>query len=141
VVAPSEASNFESVYEVLLRVVNVNLEGLMPRLGLERLPRAGLPDGLAPALGVHFRSLLEVMYWHLARVVAGAEDVRAARCEECQRPFVRTHGRERFCPPLGPEKASLCSGRARARRSRQKSRTADAPAINKHKEEPDAKNR
>ncbi len=103
--------------DIVLQVVNKGLADSPTatpfRMSLES-------DGSRFRIGYSFQSLLQVIYWHLARVAAGEGGRSVARCEECGRFFVKTHGKQRFCPsPEGGQ--SLCGLKVRQRRLRGKS--------------------
>ncbi|MFO0706712.1 MAG: hypothetical protein U0412_07635 [Nitrospira sp.] len=95
-------------------LINKNLSGI--RIGLE-------PEGSREKSYFAFRSLIEMAYWHLHNQIA------AGTIKHCERPgcdgfFVRTHGRERFCPEptTGPKNESRCAVLDRASRAMPKYR-------------------
>ena len=78
-------------------------------------------DPVGVRLEVHWRAMLDVVYWHLASYASGERGW--GRCQECGDFFNRTDPRRRFCPPpegLYARSQSLCGLRYRARLSRQK---------------------
>lgn len=112
-------------YQLLASMVNVNIQHVGRRLSFSRHGR----QGLRPALFA--RSLLEAIWWHVGEAALLTEHERTQDdiiengsvkvCEECGRPFISTHGKERFCPdPLGGP--SKCASRNRQRRYRQRLR-------------------
>lgn len=102
--------------DIVLQVVNKGLVD-SPTATPFRMSLEG--DGGRFRIGYSFQSLLQVIYWHLARVAAGEGGRSVARCEECGRFFVKTHGKQRFCPsPEGGQ--SLCGLKVRQRRLRGK---------------------
>lgn len=66
------------------------------------------------------QGLIQVIYWHLARVAAGEGGRSVGRCEECGQFFQKTHANRRFCPAPseGVQGESLCALKARQRRHR-----------------------
>lgn len=104
-------------------------------VALARMVRAGIVQGnirrvyrLVPQQSgaspdFHFRAPFQVAFWRLANMISGVEVVAA--CESCGQPFIRTHGRQRFCPSWqvpGQRGESPCSARERMRRSRTRNR-------------------
>jgi hypothetical protein len=113
---PQGKSSEELGTEILCDIVNANLLGVTEQL-------VPAPGGVTRRVRA-FRSLVDVAYWHLARLAASSQ---LAECDECGALFERTDGRQRFCPPphwLDPDghkkgpKESLCAKRARMRRLR-----------------------
>jgi hypothetical protein len=109
----------QAATDIILQVVNKGLADSPTatpfRMSLESA------DGGRFRIGYSFQSLLQVIYWHLARVAAGEGGRSVARCEECGQFFVKTHGKQRFCPPPGGEDGqSLCGLKVRQRRLRSK---------------------
>ncbi|MHB9089954.1 MAG: hypothetical protein ACYC7H_00910 [Chloroflexota bacterium] len=106
--------------EVIQRIVNPNLAGFRLAVSPAANPQTGFPLELRYAAS----TLLEVAYWHLARIVAGysaAEDVR--ECAECHSLFLRTYPTQRFCPSdpfTDGHKQGRCGKRARMRELRKK---------------------
>lgn len=94
---------------LILTIVNDNLQTIHPRLMLAE------PGGKL-ALYHDFAALLDVIYWRLARIAVSSE--RLSRCAYCGQYFLRTHGRQQYCPPPEGTKSreSLCSRKARAHR-------------------------
>lgn len=92
-------------------IVNPNLAGVQRFLELHRGE-----DDSSLRVGYHFDALISAAYWHMSRFIADEE--RVARCDYCSRYFLQTHGAQRYCPPDGSGE-SLCSRKARARRSSQ----------------------
>jgi hypothetical protein len=80
------------------------------------LRRAGHRLFLAGAgfdLGIDANSLIEVVWWHVARVAAGQVGRGLRRCKECEHLFIVTDGRQQFCPHPTGTGESLCGDRNR----------------------------
>ena len=96
-------------------IINQNLSGVHPQLFSVD------PDG---ALGLFqdYAALLDVIYWQLAQLIVSGE--RLSRCAYCGNYFLRTHGKQHYCPPpdfgSDDKSESLCSRKARAKRERSK---------------------
>jgi hypothetical protein len=80
-------------------------------------------------MGFMFGSLIEGIWWHLARYVAGQGDI--AICKGCDHYFERTDKRQQFCPPpeehvleaqhgIRQRAQSLCANRYRLKKHRAK---------------------
>ena len=83
----------EEVAKVIIaQTVSANLTGMAPTL----YPVQG-DDARQFELGYHFRSLLNVVYWHLVHVLT--ENRPLIQCKECRGYFVETRKGQRFCPP------------------------------------------
>jgi len=67
-------------------------------------------------LGYTFAALIEVVYWHVARIAEQGDSV--GRGEACGQYFHRTHGKQRYCPASDTWAESRCGRNARARRER-----------------------
>ena len=110
---PSDESAEGKARLLLAQIVNRNLSGVRPQL------LSADPDG---ALGLYYdyAALLDVIYWQLAQLAVNAE--RLARCAYCGGYFLRTHGRQQYCPSpdfdSDHKSESLCSRKARAKRAR-----------------------
>lgn len=93
----------ESALHVIAHIVNANLGGVERELVVESQPPGGAL-GLTSAFTPH--SLTDCIYWLLADAVA---DGKVRACLACQRFFVSTDQRMKFCPrPMGHSGASLC---------------------------------
>jgi hypothetical protein len=91
-----------SALHVIAHIINGNLGGVTRELLVE--PQAGGALGLTSIFAP--LSLLDCIYWLLADAVA---DGKVRACLACQRFFVSTDGRMKFCPrPMGQDGASLC---------------------------------
>ena len=66
-----------------------------------------------------FRSLVEIIYWHLRTSLLGS---RLRRCKECGSFFVQGDKREIFCPVPKKYGQSVCGNRFRSRMAMRKSR-------------------
>lgn len=104
-----------SAEEVVAIILNFNLTQTMHQIRTA-------PLRLEPQVP----SLLQAIYWHLARIVTSERpDRRLTRCEECGNLFEVRDERQRFCPPpshqLGTT-GSVCGARNRKRRVRQRKR-------------------
>ena len=127
---------------VVLSLVGLRLDGLRIRLR-STLGTGGylvtsdfgsaesriiFPEPETPSSGItgvqlelEYRSLADVVYWHLAVLALG--NAGLTRCLECGAFFIQTDPRQRFCPPahdaVGSRRQSLCGLRYRAKKSRQ----------------------
>jgi hypothetical protein len=97
---------------IVAQLVNENTE----RLGSEKL---AVVDGRFKD-GYSLAALIEIVYWHVYRLVKGLESL--GRCEECGEYFPKFHAKQHFCPGQDG-KESACAARARQRRARAKART------------------
>ena len=98
--------------ESLIReLVNPNLSRISSNL--LQVPNAGLQ------LGLTFPALVDIAYWHAARLVASQSGI--ARCRACGLYFIQTDPRQKFCPPSAaehPNTESRCGRRFRANKER-----------------------
>lgn len=97
----------ETAIHMVAHIINSTLDQQRVRL------EAGENGKFFLVYGV--RSLVEVAYWHLARIATG--DIALRRCQRCGAPFPESHGRQRFCPPEGPGSEGRESACARQERS------------------------
>lgn len=114
-VMANEAPPADMARALIQQVMNPNLERI--RYELQPVPENGESPPGSMHLRLRGRALLDIAYWQAAAVVAG--DSRVGCCQECGTYFVKTHGRERFCPEdVGGE--SRCQKRHAMRRLRAK---------------------
>ena len=64
--------------------------------------------------------LVEVVWWHVQAVAVAGDAKKIALCElpSCGAPFIRTDGRQRFCPADFASKKSRCAALYQKRKSR-----------------------
>ena len=96
-------------YQLLADVTNSNIS----RTSLRFVPGASEQDGGRLTRSLHWSTLLEVIYWHLGSAAAGAREL--ADCRFCGALFVKTDGRQIFCPPNGIEIENHRTGKRRTR--------------------------
>lgn len=94
-----ESDPIGSAYRVVDAVLNANLGAAVRRI-----------EGGKSVL--QFTSLIQLIYWRVADYRNGE---RLRQCEECGTWFFATDARQRYCPPAGGRRESLCGKRARAR--------------------------
>lgn len=96
---------------IVRSIINRNLAGIGPVLSEIRTELQ---------LGFSFRSLLDVIYYQLAKAVTGGQMQRCA-AKDCGGLFIQQDPRQRFCPLwLGVKGESLCSLRERQRTWRER---------------------
>jgi len=97
-------------FRMIQSIINPNLAGVYRQLSIPSLgdPRIEIMYG--------WDSLLSVVYWHLAEMVAGG---RVQECQECGMPFLQKHGRQRFCAPAPFYTESKCALKFRQRKHRE----------------------
>ncbi len=71
-----------------------------------------------------FSALIEVAYWQIADTIKENQEI--IRCEECGASFVKTHTRQKFCPPKFRQTESACATRFRVRKCREKKKNKSA---------------
>lgn len=86
------------VRRVALLIINSNITGIYRQATIKE-------DGKIES-AFYFSSMLDVIYWHILNAMEGGADI--GRCEECGTPFIKTDGRQRFCPKQYGEKESRC---------------------------------
>jgi hypothetical protein len=111
----------DAALHVIVAILDVNLQGVSRGMGIERRDDSRVPE----LVNLFYpENLLDCIYWHLADAVVGSS---ICRCENCQRFFIATHGRMRYCPRLmGEEGVSRCMNQAKQRSFRQKNRNGKA---------------
>lgn len=100
----------EFTASAIQEIINTNIGTSAPRL--ERYGKHLF------TLSCSYGCLLEAIYSHLADVAIGQRSF--LRCEFCDNFFEQKDKRQRYCPPVGGAKESLCSRRGRKQRHLEK---------------------
>lgn len=77
-----------------------------------------LPNGEGIKSAFYFSALIDTIYWHILNAIEGATEI--GRCQWCHTPFIKTDGRQRFCPKRYGETESRCALAFRQRQYREK---------------------
>ncbi len=103
---------WSQAWNIVRRVINPNLSGVHPEINLwaSRSPAA-------PLVVQGWDTIMSVIYRHLFEVIASGE---VEECRECSTPFVRTDGRQRFCPPPPWSREGQCAMRFHKREQRRR---------------------
>ena len=123
--------------QIVADIVSENISRLRQTLRLVDDPdRFGAERSARLKLQYSFTALIEVIYWHIARLAEQGDGVGVCQDEECGEFFHRTYQKQLYCPePRDPKQAdtrdgqqrgreqSRCMRRARARIARAKART------------------
>jgi hypothetical protein len=99
---------------LIRRNINPNLRGVHSQISshVERFPDQ-------PIVVQGWDALISVVYRHIFETMASGE---VEDCSECHTPFIRTDGRQRFCPPVPPARESHCAMRFHKREQRKRGR-------------------
>ncbi len=103
-----EGSLEEAAKQIIADIVTANTQGMGPSLDL-------VEGRLVMVQG--YDALIEMAYWHVARVAESKELLAKCEAQDCRHFFVKTDGRQRFCPPdpwAGKGAESRCARRDRA---------------------------
>jgi hypothetical protein len=113
-----EVRSWEGAWVFIRHIINPNLSGVHAEISpfFDSRPEE-------PFVATGWDSLMSVIYRHLFEIMASGQ---VEECRECGTPFVRTDGRQRFCPPTPPARESQCAMRFHKREQRK--RTAEAMA-------------
>jgi hypothetical protein len=114
---------------VIDKFIHGNISGIQPMMYMKGMFRQDLRPLDQIALGFTFTSLIEGIWWHLARYVTDQRDI--AICKYCGHYFERTDKRQQFCPPppehrdevagsIRRRAQSLCANRYRLKKHRSK---------------------
>lgn len=79
-------------------IINSNIRGISRKA-------TPLIDGVKSSF--YFTSLLDVISWQLLNSLEGG--ISVAECATCHTPFIKTDGRQRFCPKRYGEAESRCA--------------------------------
>lgn len=82
-------------------IINDNIKGVTRKAAM-------LPNGKGVKSEFYFSCMLDAIYWNVLNAFESAD---IGRCEECGTPFIKTDGRQRFCPKQYLEKESKCGMR------------------------------
>lgn len=105
-------SDREQAWEIVRDVIEPNLKGISPTL-------VPLVDAEGLVVKYQFRALVNIVYWHAARLAEGVGGI--GTCVMCGGLFLRTDRRQRFCPPKSwelersPGAESACGRRYRSK--------------------------
>lgn len=115
----SQGAEMAQAWNIVRNIINPNLSGVRPQLS----PFASRSPG-APVFSQGWDSVMSVIYRHLFEIIAsGQVGGQVEECRECMTPFIRTDGRQRFCPPPPSSRESQCAMRFHKREQRKRSRT------------------
>jgi hypothetical protein len=111
------AQSWDVAWHMIRRSINPNLRGVHAQISshVERYP-----DRTIVVQG--WDALISVVYRHIFETMASGE---VEECRECQTPFIRTDGRQRFCPPVPPARESNCAMRFHKREQRKRARVTE----------------
>ena len=109
------------------RLVAKNLISLIVTSNIDGVRTELFASDSGFSIGYWWNNLIEIIYWHLANIVAGGNIV--IPCEGCGSFFEQTNKKQKYCPPpieqfLEVEQGkrsrvqSLCSGRTRTKKHR-----------------------
>lgn len=112
------AEPFNTVQLALTNTIDANLAGAVSRALLyeeQANGELGFTSYFDP------RNLLGAIYWQLADAVTGGT-LRQCALSKCQRPFIATSERQKYCPPAMGAGISSCMNRDKQQRFRAKRR-------------------
>ncbi len=115
-VSTGEGQPWFGVWNIIRSIINPNLRGVHPEISTF----AGRsPD--VPVVAQGWDAIMSVIYRHLFEVIASDQERgEVEECRECTTPFIRTDGRQRFCPPPPGSRESLCAMRFHKREQRKR---------------------
>lgn len=106
------SAGLEWVSYATCEILSHNLQGVV---------RQPMRNGYKVKSGFCFEALIDAVYWQIQNGIDGGS---LKLCDECKKPFIATHGRQKFCPPRyiykGHEQESTCAIAHRQRKYRNK---------------------
>jgi hypothetical protein len=109
-----DVHSWPDAWRIIRRIINPNLRGVHAEISLYF-------DGIRdePIVGLGWDALISVIYRHVFEIMSSGQ---IEECRECQTPFIRTDGRQRFCPPPPSARESQCAMRFHKREQRRRAR-------------------
>jgi len=108
------AEPWSFAWRIIREIINPNLRGVHAALS-PYFPKD--PNESIVAQG--WDALISVIYRHIFEIISSGE---VEECRECHTPFIRTDGRQRFCPPPPSRRESQCAMRFHKREQRRRAR-------------------
>jgi hypothetical protein len=128
------AGNYESEklhsLQIITGFTGSNIAGIYGAVHIHGMLFPDVPPLENLAMGFFFESLIEGVWWHLARHLTG--QVRLAICDGCGNYFERRDKRQRFCPPP----ADRIRAYERGDILKAESRCAISARVSKHRNKP-----
>ena len=90
-------------------IISAKVSNIQLRTGIE-------PGTLTIRPWLHFRALVDVIWWHVLEAVSSSVSLKA--CRECGTVFLSTRSNQNYCPARPEVKESPCAARHRMRRAR-----------------------